>query len=116
MTVFAQMMEQDATYWPPGQNDGFGTLSFANITPVQIKCRWQQDNQLYRDAQGVERVSDGVVYTSILVEEQGWLAEGIAAAGATGTDPRDIMGSQEVRRVYASPSLQADETLYKAVL
>lgn len=116
MTPFTQMMEQDATYWPPGQNDGYGTLSFANITPVAIKCRWQAGNELFRNAQGVEVVSNAIVYTNVEVLEQGWLVLGTAAVGATGTDPREIMGSQEVRRAFGSPSLQADEQLYKVML
>lgn len=60
MTAYTRNMTQEATYWPPGPNDGFGGQMMG--TPVLITCRWQDQAILFRDADGREVTSSAVVY------------------------------------------------------
>lgn len=108
MKPYTESMEQCATYWPRGANDGFGRNKPGK--PVPLMCRWQDGQQLFRDAEGREAVSDAVVYTSCEVKLGGWLYLGESDALAP---PK---GAKEIRQAGASPSLEADEVLYKAYL
>jgi hypothetical protein len=109
-------MEQVATYWPPGVNDGFGNLSFASVEPVLIACRWQDDAVLFRAPSGDEETSSAIVYPDRVLAVKGQLALGDHAGTAgLGVDPRDA-GAREIRQVGSSPSLSADEVLYKVYL
>lgn len=108
-------LNQQATYWAPGVPDGAGGYSFAAVAAVLVSVRWQDVQQLFRDTEGREVVSSAVVYLDQPLAVRGYLALGDAGAGA-GSDPRDVVGSREVRQIGRSPSLLADEVLYKVFL
>lgn len=72
-----------------------------------MNCRWEFRGALYRDANGEQRVSDAVVYLPQAVERGGKLA--------LGENPPESAG-REVRWVGESPSLDASESLHKAML
>lgn len=97
---------QQATYWPPGSPDGFGGISYG--TPVEIMCRWQSDNALYRDAEGQEFTASSVVYLSEGIEVKGQLAKGHHS-----TMPD---GAREIRNIYETVTLDGRMTLTKAIL
>lgn len=103
---YTESMTQEATYWPPGANDGFGGRGV--LTPVPIACRWQDDAQLFRTPEGREAVSRAVVYTSQPVALGGYLL--------LGRSDSDVLppGAEEIRQIGVSPSLGGTEALYKA--
>lgn len=111
--ILMQNMTQLATYWAPGKNDAFGNLDFSDIIPVFFLCRWQDDAVLFRDANGQERVSDAIVYPSIEVKIQGYLARGDQT---NVLNPHTLPCASEIRRVGRSPSLSGDLELFKAYL
>lgn len=104
-------MLQEATYWPPGVNDGFGGTSFGS--PVSVNVRWQDDNSLYRDATGREFVARAVVYVDTVVALQGFLALGDWTYSG---NPRQVEGAHEIRSIKKSPHLRGDPELIKVVL
>lgn len=106
MRPYTENLNQCATYWPPGTNDGLGGLLPGE--PVPLLCRWQDDAQLFRTPEGREVISKGVVYTSIPVAVGGHLLLGASAL----REPPP--GAEEVRQIGVSPSLDADEALHKA--
>lgn len=108
MTVFARHMEQSATYWAPVANDGFGGKAYS--APVVIRCRWQDTNVLFRDAQGQQLTSDAIVYPDRALEITGKLALGEFI------DPDPVASAREIRQRQISPSLSNDEELHKVFL
>lgn len=114
-------MHQDATYWSPGINDGFGLISYG--APSLIKCRWQNQNTLFRDAHGREVTSEAVVYVASEVLLRGKIAlgdftrdSGAEKGTSSPVDPSSIAGAREIRGIARSPSLSADEELLKVFL
>jgi hypothetical protein len=103
-------MHQDATYWPPGANDGLGSLALGN--PVSIKCRWQDAQELFRDAAGNEVTSSAVVYVDRELEVKGFLYLGVSAVA----DPRGSLDAREIRQRASSPDLRAQRVLNKVYL
>ena len=107
MVAFTRNMPQDATYWPPGSNDGTGgrTLGAA----VTIKCRWQDTSVLFRDSNGQEVVSEAVVYVDRTLLLRGKLALGTHVGSPPTT-------AREIRQVNASSNLTNTSTLNKVIL
>ena len=119
--VYSRNMPDLATYWPPGQNDGFGSRVITGASAVLVQCRWQDQAVLFRDTQGREVTSSTVVYLDRDVEPGGYLAAGdytagSVAGGPSGVDPRAVQGAQEIRQIAVSPSLSGDEKLVKVFL
>jgi hypothetical protein len=110
MLNFARNMAQVATYWPPSDNDGFGGTGFDQ--PREIKCRWQDDAVLYRDALGREQVSQSIVYPAEPLALGGYLLLGASSA----SDPRSVEGAREIRQQGQSPNLGQTMTLNKVYL
>ncbi len=111
-TPYTESMPDVATYWAPGVPDGFGGIDFSGVVPALIACRWQDATELARDAQGQEFVSNAIVYPDREVAVRGYLARGDVASIS---DPREA-GAREIRNVSLSPSLTADEVLFKVLL
>lgn len=107
MTPYARNMNQAATYWAPGANDGFGGVAAG--AAVAILCRWQDKADLFRSPEGQELVSNAVVYVDRELAVKGKLALGTHV----GTPPAS---AKEIRQTGSSPSLNAGETLLKVWL
>lgn len=105
MAIYSRNMRQDATYFPPAGQDGFGNLSFG--AAVAVKCRWQNKADLFRDQQGREVMSSAVVYVAQQVAVGGRLGLGTVASADD---------ALEIRNVGESPDLRNDATLVKAWL
>lgn len=115
MSFYTDNMKQEATYFAPGANNGLGQLDFSGVTPVLIKCRWQNDAVLFRDTQGQQVTSSAIVYPDQAVSVGGYLVQG-DETGAGPLDPRGIAGAYEIRQVASSPSLDGTVSLIKAFL
>ena len=86
MMVFSQI----CTYWPPGKPDGFGGTTEGE--PVLLKCRWQDKQQMIRDKEGLERVSQSVVYLPQPIKLDGklLLGEHVGQPPETALEPQAI--------------------------
>lgn len=104
-------MTQEATYWAPAGNTGFGGR--AVDAPVRINCRWQDQAVLFRDSQGREVTSSSVVYPAQELAVRGYLALGDQTAV---TDPRSLSTAYEIRQTQQSPSLDGTRVLHKVFL
>lgn len=110
MSNYTRNMKQNATYWAPGVNDGFGGVSYS--APVYILCRWQDKAELFRDSQGREVTSSAVVYPAVTLLNQGYLMLGVSAE----LSPVGIAAAKEIRSTGSSPSLSNNQTLNKVWL
>jgi hypothetical protein len=110
------MRKQNGVYWGTPVSSGEGSYTYA--TPVDIKCRWQGTNVLFRNKDGDESVSKAVVFVDRDVEEGGWLWLGTVATLPTGAsaDPRLAPSSGVIRSFDKIPNLKAKEFLRKAIL
>ena len=102
MAYYSRGLNQQATYFPPAGQNGFGDPLFG--APVSVMVRWQDKADLFRDAQGREVVSSAVVYVSQDVEVPGRIGLG------TMTDPAD---ASEIRQRGKSPSRSGSMDLVK---
>lgn len=105
MTVFADGLNQDGLYWPPGAPDGYGNVAVGD--PAEVKLRWQDSVQQFRDRSGEIALSEAVAYIDQRVEVGGKLK--------LGTDVIPSEG-KTVRAVMISPSVDAETELVKAML
>jgi len=104
-------MNQEATYWGRPTDDGLGGKTFPN--PRIVRCRWQQQAELFRDNEGNEVSSAAVVYVAEPLKTEGWLALG----DYTGEpDPRNVSEAYEVRQTGDAPNLRQTEELNKVWL
>lgn len=106
MRRYSRYMTQEATYWPPGSNDGFGGVEQGD--PEPIKCRWQSSNALFRDADGQEFTASSVVYLAHDVEIKGMLA-----LGNHESVPDE---AREIRTVHRTLTMDGRITLTKVAL
>ena len=105
--TYTQNMNQDATYWPRTGSDMYGAPIFGPATA--IKCRWEDKAIQFRDAAGVETVSDAVVYVDRQLAIGGFLVLGTVSGSPSA-------GAKEIRQAMRSPSLDAAYELHKVML
>lgn len=112
MTAVVRGLRQSSTYWGPPVTDGLGQYTFPD--PVYpVKSRWEDKSRLVRSADGEEVVSSATVFVDRAVEAEGYLALG----DLSGTpDPRALREAREVLVGGSTPSVDANRTLYKAML
>lgn len=81
MRILRTMLNQWAVYWAPAGTDQFGNPKYA--APVNLKVRWEDTTEVYKNPTGQEVRSRAKVYTASDVLEKGvlWLGpnDGITA-------------------------------------
>lgn len=117
----SRLLNQTATYWGSPEPDGYGGLRFA--APVVIAVRWEDRIDLFLDADGNERRSQGRVYSTYPLENNAFIMLGdqtsTTSTTSTGTSNATFTPSHrawQIKRVDQTPSLDGDQTLYKAFL
>ena len=70
---------QTATYWAPSGGAWGGNFA----SPEQITVRWEQKQNLVRDKEGREVISDATVYTGQEINPQGRLQLGVITGAPT---------------------------------
>lgn len=116
-TAFTIGMNQQATYWAPAGNDGFGSKVFAD--PVLIRCRWQNEDNIVKNVDGVEVKTANVVYPDRELSVRGFLALGDHTGVGREIGVRDTtrnVPAWEIISSGASPALHSDTVLYKVFL
>lgn len=111
--AYTHDMNQTATYWAPGENNGFGGVDYD--APIVITCRWQDKVELLRSSDGRQVASSAVVYVDRPLVVQGWLALGDLRDTAGGPIPTDV-GARTILQVGSSPDLDLEDTLHKVWL
>ena len=109
-------MNQVAVYWQPGIPDGTGSFDFTSVIPVEIMCRFQDQQNLFRDAQGREVRTSRVAYVDREVVVGGFIAPGSLADANLTIEPYRNSSASLILNVVKSPSLSADEFLIKVML
>jgi hypothetical protein len=109
MMSYLKALKQDVTYWAPTSENEFGAKAF---TRSQLKARWEDKSELFRDKNGQEVVSKSRVFLAQGVNINGYLFLGVSNA----SDPRTVSGAHEIRQTKTSPDLRNMKSLYVAIL
>lgn len=117
MQIRTEDLNQLATYWPPGGNTGAGKVSYG--APIVIACRWQDIQELVRNAADHVITCSSIVYVDRELVPQGYLVLGDHVSG-TDSDgflsPMEVAEARIIQALGQSPSLDADEVLLKVWL
>ena len=70
-TFLAQVCNEIAVYWGDPQSNGRG--GYAYDDPIEVQCRWKDEQQLFGSADGLQLVSKAVVYLMEDVDMDGLL-------------------------------------------
>lgn len=68
------LMHQEITHWPVTGSDGFGGFLFG--APTLLTGRWEDKVELYRNKDNEEVASNSIVYLTVDVAINDYLAEG----------------------------------------
>ncbi len=109
--ILEKMLRQKAVYWEPIWRDQFGDLLYDS--PVEIKCRWEDELVNVVDAAGREQVFEALVYTDRDVKIEGLLFLG-TEGDLEGAEPPQA--AKRIRRFEKLPTLKADKFLRTAYL
>ena len=108
------LLTEDAVYWPPGQPDGFGQT--VSEDPVQIKCRWQNDQRRRVSTIGSEFISQAIVYCEQELAYNGWIWRGLLADAEFKSAPRKQLGAYQIQIIERSQNPSGVITVYKHTL
>src|SRR5262245_42921864 len=101
MTInYERLYNQTVTIWR-AVPDGYGGYTFSS--PVSTYGRWQFANELFRDQNGDEAVSEAIAYLPVDVSEGDWLCEGDFTMYS---GPSNVPGARQIRRYLKSPDLK----------
>jgi len=78
-------LTQTAVYWGTPVKDGYGGFTYA--APIEIKCRWEDKAEIFKSLDGVEKVSNAIVYVDRDLSTEGFMMLG---------DLDDLDSSQEM--------------------
>ncbi|NLN25337.1 MAG: hypothetical protein GX163_06760 [Bacteroidetes bacterium] len=110
MSWYTNLLKQDATYWPLTARDAYGNDSYGE--PQQIKCRWEDIQELIITADGEEKRSNSYVFVNIDLTNKGYLYLGISEDA----DPRLIQGPMLIQKFEKIPSIDGKITQRRAWL
>lgn len=107
-------LNQDVTYWAPGDPNSVGDYGYKNFAaPVKLVGRWETKTQLAKNTAGEEFVSNATVFLPSDIIIGGYLAEGDQTAFA---DPGTYDGAWEIKQFIKTPDLRRIETERRALL
>jgi len=97
---------EDCVYWGNPTPNGTGGYTFDD--PVELKCRWEQIEEVLRDDKGNEKLSRVSVWLLQDVDEEGYLYRGTlddSGLPSNPDDPRDIDGAEQIISFRKIPCL-----------
>lgn len=85
---------QTAVYWGNPVNDGYGRLVYDS--PIEIKCRWEDEQKIVAGGNGVEQTSVSNVLVTQNLDVQGMLYLGILNDLDSDQNPNDLTGAYQI--------------------
>lgn len=113
MSIIKRMRKQKAVYWKRLTADKHGRFSYDY--PIEVSCRWDDDQQEFRNQQREALVSQSVVYPDRAMFVGDMLKRGEMGIG-TLDDPTEDQDAFEIQAFTHTPNLRATETLFTAYL
>ena len=104
-------LNQDITYWAPGQTDRFGVQSFA--APVLIKGRWEEKTEQLVTMGGQLINSKAIVLVDRDLQTEGYLALGDFS---NDNDPFAVPSASEILTFQDAADLRSVTKVRKVAL
>ncbi len=118
MALVKKKLKQKAVHWVHTGPDGRGGNSFDD--GVEIDVRWTIVQELFKNAQGEEEMSNAVVRLATDVARQDYLFLGaitdLDSADSVSTNPETITDAKEIRQYSKRGNVRNTEFLRKAWL
>ena len=111
MTMITRNLREDITHWPVIGSNGYGGFTFD--TPVVLKGRWEDKNELFRTLDNEEEVSNAIVYLNTDVAVGDFLVRGDETAES---DPTSVSGTFRARNYNKTTNLRNVMALRKVFL
>ena len=121
MGLIERANKQQAVWWPLGSAESGGTDydDYGNVqyaTPVQIKCRWTDKNELFIGHDGEQRTSKAMVLVDRDTPVGGVLMLGVLADVTDMANPKQNEGAWEIQAFHKIPDFKATKFLRKVFL
>ena len=91
--------KQKAVYWSAPVPDGYS--GFTWTAPIELSCRWDDEQKIFIDMAGEEVLSESIVYPDRELDLDGFLWEGtllaLNTAYADVSDPRATANARIIR-------------------
>lgn len=116
--INSRMMKKKCVYWAPGPPGDDGRPTFTDpkfSTPVELRCRWEDHEQIFIDIDGREQRSRARVYLDQNVQGKGLLYEGSLDSLTQPTDPTSV-NAWEIKKIFREDTFRGNETLYTVLL
>lgn len=102
-------LKQTIVYWSSPVSDGYGGYTFN--TPIEIKGRWEDYQQVFIDSLGVQSVSKAVIYIDRDVDIEGYLYLGDLddIASSDEGNPKNVSGAYMIRSFNKIPNIKGSD-------
>lgn len=113
--ILIKMLIEDAVYWSAPTSDGEAGKNFA--APIEIRCRWQDENEQITNVAGEDVMSKAKVFPDRVVDVGGFLFRGkLSDISGDTSSPMDIDDAHEIIISKDLPTLTGDQSLFTAIL
>lgn len=107
LRIVTKKLRQVATYWPISKEVDAATGSRILETPQELRCRWEESQQLVKTDSGTELVPVVTVYLPLIPEVGSYLALGRNT---------DVTEARQILSVNRSPNLRGTAEVVSASL
>jgi len=107
------MRRMKAVWWARLEPDQYGKFSFDD--PVEIKCRWEDKADEFRNSEGQMEASTATVYVDRIMKNGDKLKRG-ELDSETPDDPSDDLLAFEIQAFEQFPNFRCREIMYVAHL
>ena len=114
--LITSFLNQTAVRWPYTGRDGYGKNTYSTAT--EIKVRWQDVIDLFRNAQGKEEVSTAHVFADTEFQVEDYLYLGTLASLSAGqkADPLLVTDAYPIKKVVKSYDISGTLANIKGIL
>ena len=103
MAFYMRTLVQDMVYWGNPRSDGFGGYEFD--PPVALKCRWEDANEIIRDNEGEEALSQARAWVTESLDPNGYVYLGTMEDDDYDTDVAEVAKAMRILSVQRVPIL-----------
>ena len=103
-------LNQTGTYWAPSTKDGWGGKAF--VAPTEVSVRWVEKQELFKNTEGADQLSQAVVLIDQDVSVGGYLYLGTS----TEAKPQDQDDTAEIQAFRKAPNIRATDYVRKVWL
>lgn len=113
---WASKLNQKLVYWPYVKKSATGAPVVGDA--VELSCRWEDRQILFRTAQGQESMSNAVIWVDQDLTLEGYLYLGLLTDldSTTEGDPTELDNAYEIRAYTKIPNVKGTDYERKAIV